>query len=754
MWSPGDCRNWSSSTSSRLPSVPRAEKSISPSARPTTTSRGRWQGAPTQSASTYGANGRPEGVISPDGKEEVTVEAPADAYQNTWAHLALTYDGTAMRLYVNGELVDSTPTSGPQWTSGPLLIGCSKEWEEGFSGKIDEARVYDRALGAGEIGADAAAGIQTPQAGPVAAYSFDAGTGSIAEDVTGNEHEGTIEGAEWTERGRFGQALEFDGKEEDCVNVADSPDLRLTEELTVEAWVKPEHGDESGPIFFKEDGSSLGYSLYLGYANNGRPEGVISPDGKEEVTVEAPADAYQNTWAHLALTYDGTAMRLYVNGELVDSTPTSGPQWTSGPLLIGCSKEWEEGFSGKIDEARVYDRALGAGEIAPDLTPPTPPGGFDAVLEDEEGNATISWNGSIDPAEPTGTPGSGVKGYIYRYRLSASPEWTQWEEIMGPLAAVSGAEEKEDIHIQALAVDYEGNQSPVSSTVVEPAPVEVTVDSMAEPPPVSMFSEAADEALASIALEQEPTRSELPVAEASFVNDEKLCDGRGSNPCGHYNGINAARYAFAWTFPGAGDAKMERLHNHELQFFGGRGGDCANYASQALWHGGMEFMGTHGLNNPDEEAKGDNSGIYERSEGAWWSAYHYVDKEPPKIFDPPTNSWWNAHELYVHLLEFGLAERISHTRHPKPGDLIFLNQGEGIHTQNIDHVQIISKVHQNYVQVAQHSNSYHKAFWKVVKKLEGKYHQKPGVKKWNYFVLEPRYTAANLHEKSLGGIEE
>ncbi|HEX4463270.1 MAG TPA: hypothetical protein VH042_01365, partial [Solirubrobacterales bacterium] len=46
---------------------------------------------------------------------------------------------------------------------------------------------------------------------PIAAYSFDAGKGSIAEDVTGNEHEGTIEGAEWTERGRFGSALEFDG---------------------------------------------------------------------------------------------------------------------------------------------------------------------------------------------------------------------------------------------------------------------------------------------------------------------------------------------------------------------------------------------------------------------------------------------------------------------------------------------------------------------------------------------------------------
>jgi hypothetical protein len=169
----------------------------------------------------------------------------------------------------------------------------------------------------------------------------------------------------------------------------------------------------------------------------------------------------------------------------------------------------------------------------------------------------------------------------------------------------------------------------------------------------------------------------------------------------------------------------------------------------------MEFMGTHGHNNPDEEAGGhDNSAVYERSEGAWWSAYHYAGKHPPKIFDDPMPGWWNAHELYVHLLEFGLAERISHSRKPKPGDLIFFNQGEGIHTKNIDHVQIVSRVRRKYVQVSQHSNSYHKPFWKVVQKLENKYHQKPGVEKWNYFVLEPHFTAANLHEKSLFSGEE
>ena len=57
---------------------------------------------------------------------------------------------------------------------------------------------------------------------------FDAGEGTVAEDVSGNEHDGAIEGAEWFENGRFGSALSFDG-ENDCVSVEDAPDLQLTE---------------------------------------------------------------------------------------------------------------------------------------------------------------------------------------------------------------------------------------------------------------------------------------------------------------------------------------------------------------------------------------------------------------------------------------------------------------------------------------------------------------------------------------------
>ncbi len=114
--------------------------------------------------------------------------------------------------------------------------------------------------------------------GPVAAYSFDEGEGGTLEDVTGNGHDGTIEGAEWT-NGRYGTALKFDG-EEDCVAIPESPELDLSEEFTLEAWVKPEGELKHDPIIFKEGEGFPSYALGIGIPHSDKAEGVIGQEGK------------------------------------------------------------------------------------------------------------------------------------------------------------------------------------------------------------------------------------------------------------------------------------------------------------------------------------------------------------------------------------------------------------------------------------------------------------------------------------------
>src|SRR5262249_36486869 len=98
-----------------------------------------------------------------------------------------------------------------------------------------------------------------------------------------------------------------------------------------------------------------------------------------------------NQWTHLAGTFDGTTMKLYVNGQLASSRSTAAAiDVTTGVLRIGGDSVWSgEYFTGVIDEVRIYNRALAQSEVQGDMNAPvvagtqppapgadtTPPGG-------------------------------------------------------------------------------------------------------------------------------------------------------------------------------------------------------------------------------------------------------------------------------------------------------------------------------------------------------------------------------------------
>jgi concanavalin A-like lectin/glucanase superfamily protein len=168
------------------------------------------------------------------------VAGPSASPVDAWTHVALTDDGTRLRLYVDGRRVAAREAAGTTpATASPLWIGGNEPYGEHFDGSIDDVRVYDRALGAAELRADMATPVAARSpgaAGPVAAYSFDAVTGGSVDDLSGHGNAGTIAGATWTARGRHGGALSFDG---DAVAVPASPSLDLGPALTLSAWVRP-----------------------------------------------------------------------------------------------------------------------------------------------------------------------------------------------------------------------------------------------------------------------------------------------------------------------------------------------------------------------------------------------------------------------------------------------------------------------------------------------------------------------------------
>jgi len=104
-------------------------------------------------------------------------------------------------------------------------------------------------------------------------------------------------------------------------------------------------------------------------AAGGRPLGQIDVGGERNAIGSAALPL--NAWSHLAVTFDGAVVRLYVNGVQSGSFPFVGSMAAStGPLRLGGNGIWGEWFAGLIDEVRVYNRALAAGEIQQDLQTP------------------------------------------------------------------------------------------------------------------------------------------------------------------------------------------------------------------------------------------------------------------------------------------------------------------------------------------------------------------------------------------------
>ena len=246
--------------------------------------------------------------------------------------------------------------------------------------------------------------------GLVAAYNFDEGTGTSVADASGNGNTGTTSNTTWSTTGKYGKALTFNGTNS-WVTVADNASLHATNGLTLEAWVNPT-SNPSGiwqSVIMKQHTGDLDYALYRSNGT-GKPEGVIYTTAERELP--GTTSMTLNTWAHLSETYDGTTMRLYVNGVQVASKAQTGNiNVSNGVLRIGGNSIWNEYFKGMIDDVRIYNRALSAGEIqtdmntpvssTPDTTAPSAPASPNQTGSTMT-SATLGWTASTDNVGVTG----------------------------------------------------------------------------------------------------------------------------------------------------------------------------------------------------------------------------------------------------------------------------------------------------------------------------------------------------------------
>ena len=277
---------------------------------------------------------------------------------NTWHHIAVTYGSTEWKIYVDGTIeadrIYGAPRT-PATNNLHLWIGN----EQGTSGrvtngKIDEARIWNRVLSPVEV--------KRHCWGLVGEWLFDEGSSTTAYDTSGFENHGTIYGAAKT-TGRYGTALSFDGSN-DRVEIASSPNLQLSDKGTLEFWFIPGLGFNGHDAFvIKGDATgSGGYSdLEFGvnrHLNDGSIKGWISDHTGFDIIYTNTKSWTVGQWYHIAFTWDGSNLNIYVNGES-DATPvpqTRNAYIATDPVTLGRIRgHW---YNGLLDELRIYNTAL------------------------------------------------------------------------------------------------------------------------------------------------------------------------------------------------------------------------------------------------------------------------------------------------------------------------------------------------------------------------------------------------------------
>ena len=201
----------------------------------------------------------------------------------------------------------------------------------------------------------------------VSHWELDEGVGEATTDSAASRT-GTLEnGATWTS-GRSGSAVSMDGVD-DFIAL---PALEVTgSAITLAAWVR----NSSFPSDVRQrfiskanDSSEQGWYWMLGQINDGenRLRFRLRANRQTTTLIASTGNLPVETWYHVAATYDGSAMRLYLNGAEVGSIAKSGSlsRGRDVPVHIGRSPEGSNYLRGAIDDVRIYSSALSATEIS------------------------------------------------------------------------------------------------------------------------------------------------------------------------------------------------------------------------------------------------------------------------------------------------------------------------------------------------------------------------------------------------------
>jgi chitodextrinase len=286
-------------------------------------------------------------------------------------HLAVTYNGSSARLYVNGVLERSLSASGALYYSGSAGLGLGRKYgslTNAFSGTQRGVGIYGSALSASQISAHFAAGPPSP------VFQLD-------QVASGGE----------TRSG--------------------SPALEPSSAITVAAWINASSAQTNYPAFVSYGvDASVPYESYILQAaaiNGTRPADFyfLTDSGTSHMVKGSTALQPETTYFVVA-TYDGSWARIYVNGIRERSLAVSGPlYYYGGGLGLGMKYALARNtFSGTVRSVSIHGTALSADRImamyqaGPEPSVPT---SFNAATASPT-QINLTWAASADDAGVTG----------------------------------------------------------------------------------------------------------------------------------------------------------------------------------------------------------------------------------------------------------------------------------------------------------------------------------------------------------------
>jgi hypothetical protein len=293
---------------------------------------------------------------------------------NTWYHVAATYDGANVVLYVNGSVVSTTSyttgiginhydDAGNQFMFGNYG---SNSTLQTFQGTIDDIRYYNRALSAAEIAAlykqyDTSTKIGTGQAGLIGWWKLQGN----AKDSTPYANDGFFGGSPASvadRKGRPNSAYSFNGSQYIAIpnfsaKAVGAPGMTLT------GWVKPPNNPGySGYFGLRNDSNADFYVLQLNGTNNLE----CRYRGTNGTAYTAPPPTVTpNVWQMVTIVYTGSTVGCYINAVSAGTIATSSNITNTGVNLDIAAVRNSPGYllSGSVSDVRFYNRALSQSEI-------------------------------------------------------------------------------------------------------------------------------------------------------------------------------------------------------------------------------------------------------------------------------------------------------------------------------------------------------------------------------------------------------